>query len=76
MELPIPAGVPPQLPVYHTQVALEPNPPPTTERLVVNPLQIVVVPEMPLAAEEKVFTFTVCTFDTAGLGLHPEPLQE
>lgn len=42
MELPLPTDVPPQLPLYHCQLAPVPSEPPTTKRLVLLPGQTVV----------------------------------
>ena len=41
--LPVPTEVPPQLPLYHFQLADVPNVPPFTDKVVLLPLQIVVV---------------------------------
>lgn len=53
-------AVPVQLEVvYQFHAALVPNEPPLTVRVVEPPLQIVVVPEIPVAAVESVCTVTV-----------------
>lgn len=47
--LPVPAEVPPQLPLYHLQVAPVPRLPPLIVRVVVFPLHMVVLPLTELA---------------------------
>jgi hypothetical protein len=54
MEVPVPAAVPPQLPVNHCQFAPVPNDPPETVRVVLPPAQMVVVPVIPVGAVELV----------------------
>ena len=56
---PVPTKVPPQLPEYHFQLAPVPRLPPLTVRVVLPPLQMVVVPVMPVAAVERLLTVTV-----------------
>lgn len=41
IEFPLPSGVPPQLPLYHSNVALVPREPPTLVKVTLLPLQIV-----------------------------------
>ena len=56
---PVPNKVPPQLPEYHVQLAPVPRLPPLTVRVVLPPLQMVVVPVIPVAAAERLLTVTV-----------------
>ena len=56
--LPVPAGVPPQEPVYHFAAAPVPALPPTRVRVVLPPLQMVDMPEILRGAVEGVLTFT------------------
>ena len=60
MLLPVPAGVPPQEPVYHFAVAPVPALPPTSVRVVLPPLQMVETPEILKGAIESVFTVINC----------------
>ena len=60
IEFPVPANVPPHEPVYHCTVAPVPAVPPLTVNVVLLPLQIVVVPVIPVGATDKVFTVTNC----------------
>ena len=53
---PEPAGLPPHEPVNHSVTAPNPFDPPVTVRVVLLPLQIVVVPVAPVGAVEEVFT--------------------
>jgi hypothetical protein len=57
--LPVPAAVPPQLPVYHLQAALPPRLPPFTERVMLLPLHTESFPVILLAATEKLLTLIV-----------------
>lgn len=57
--LPVPAEVPPQEPVNHCAVAPVPALPPVNVNVVLFPLQMVVVPVMPVGATDNVFTVTV-----------------
>ena len=50
--LPVPTAVPPQLPLYHFQLAPVPKLPPLTLNVVVLPKQIVVVPLIEVAGTE------------------------
>jgi hypothetical protein len=59
MLLPVPTDVPPQLPLYHFQLAPLPRLPPLTLRFVFLPRQIVVVPVIEEAGTEVSRTFTV-----------------
>lgn len=60
IEEPVPARVTPQPPVYHFQDAPVPSEPPLTVSVVLPPLQIVVVPVIPVGLDDKVFvTLTV-----------------
>ena len=60
METPLPTAVPPQLPLYHCQLAPVPNAPPTTESVVLLPEQIVVaVAEAEVGSVELVLTVMV-----------------
>ena len=65
---PLPTAVPPQLPLYHCQLAPVPNVPPTTESVVEPPSQIVVVPDIEEAATEGWLTVTVT--ETQAVKLH------
>lgn len=56
---PVPAGVPPHDPVNHSVVAPVPLDPPSTVKVVLLPLQMVVVPITPVGAVDNVFTVTV-----------------
>lgn len=56
---PVPAEGPPHDPVNHCAVAPVPALPPDKVRVVLLPLQIVVVPVMPVGAVDSVFTVTV-----------------
>ena len=58
MLLPVPADVPPHDPVNHCTVAPLPALPPATVSVVLAPLQIVVVPVIPVGAVESVLTVT------------------
>ena len=57
--LPVPADVPPHEPVNHSAVAPVPALPPLTVNVVLPPLQIVVVPVIPVGAVDNVLTVTV-----------------
>ncbi len=50
--LPVPTDVPPQLPLYHFQLAPAPRLPPLTLSVVFLPRQIVVVPLIEVAGTE------------------------
>ena len=50
--LPVPTDVPPQLPLYHFQLAPVPKLPPLTLNVVFLPKQIVVVPLIEVAGTE------------------------
>jgi len=50
--LPVPTDVPPQLPLYHLQLAPAPRLPPLTLSVVFLPRQIVVVPVIEVAGTE------------------------
>ncbi len=50
--LPVPTDVPPQLPLYHFQLAPAPRLPPLTFKVVFLPRQIVVVPVIEVAGTE------------------------
>lgn len=68
---PVPANVPPQLPVYHFQLAPVPKLPPLTDKLVALPLQMLLFAASDVAdagAEEAVDTVTVAV-------PLPEPVQ-
>jgi hypothetical protein len=56
---PVPAAVPPQVPLYHFQLAPVPRLPPLTLSVVLLPRQMVVVPVMPVAGTEVSLTVTV-----------------
>ena len=60
MLLPVPSGVPPQVPEYHLAVAPVPALPPTSVKVVLPPLQMVEVPEILVGATESVFTVINC----------------
>jgi len=51
-EFPVPAKVPPQLAVYHFQLALNPRLPPLGVSVVLLPRQIVLVPLIEVAGTE------------------------
>ena len=68
MLLPVPADVPPHEPVNHCSVAPLPALPPATVSVVLDPLQIVVVPVIPVGAVESVLTVT--TTDAHVVVLH------
>jgi hypothetical protein len=59
MASPVPAAVPPQEPVNHCVVAPAAFDPPSTVKVVLLPLQMVVVPVTPVGAVEEVFIVTV-----------------
>jgi hypothetical protein len=50
--LPVPTDVPPQLPLYHLQLAPLPSEPPIGVRVVLLPLQMVVVPLIEVAGTD------------------------
>jgi hypothetical protein len=58
-ELPVPTGVPAQLPLYHFQLAPAPRLPPLTLNVVDVPLHMVVVPVIEFAGLEVSLTVTV-----------------
>ena len=60
IEFPVPTAVPPHEPVNHCTVAPVPAVPPLTVNVVLLPLQIVVVPVIPVGATDKVFTVINC----------------
>ena len=60
IEVPVPANVPPQEPVYHFQTPPVPNEPPLTVNVVLPPLHIVVDPVIPVGAVDNVLTVTNC----------------
>lgn len=59
MASPVPTGVPPHDPVNHSVLAPVPFDPPVTVKVVLLPLQMVVVPVAPVGAVDSVFTVTV-----------------
>ena len=59
IEFPVPAAVPPHEPVNHCTVAPVPRVPPATVSVVLLPLQIVVVPVIPVGAIDAEFTVIV-----------------
>ena len=67
--LPVPTDVPPQLPLYHFQLAPAPKLPPLTLSVVFLPRQIVVVPVIEVAGIDVSRTFRVC--DTHFVVLQP-----
>jgi len=68
MELPVPTGVPPQLPEYQTQPAPVPSEPPTLVSAVGPPLQMGFVEAvMDVGATDSVFTVTVTLRQTVVL---------
>ena len=71
MLFPIPADVPPHDPVNHCTVDPVPALPPATVSVVLAPLQIVVVPVIPVGAVESVLTVTVA--DAHVVLLHVPP---
>jgi hypothetical protein len=59
-DAPVPAGVPPQLPLYHTQLAPAPRLPPCTLTVVLEPLHILLtVAVAPAGAVDAALTVTV-----------------
>ena len=56
---PVPADVPLHEPVNHSVVAAVPFEPPATDKVVLAPLQIMMVPVAPVGAPDNVFTVTV-----------------
>jgi len=56
IDAPVPMNVPPHDPVNHSTTAPVPKLPPVAVKVVLPPLQIVVVPEMDVGAVDKVFT--------------------
>ncbi len=59
IEFPVPTNVPPQLPLYQFHVAPVPKLPPVTVRVVDDPLQMVVMPEIPVGATDNDCTVIV-----------------
>ena len=59
MLLPVPITVLPQEPANHWAIAPVPADPPDTVKVVLLPLQMVVLPVIPVGAADGVFTFTV-----------------
>jgi hypothetical protein len=59
MLLPVPMGVPLQEPANHCATAPVPAVPPATLNVVLEPLQMLVLPVMPVGATDGVFTVTV-----------------
>ena len=55
IDAPVPAAVPPQEPENHCKVAPVPAEPPTAVKVVLPPLQMVVVPETLVGAVEDVW---------------------
>ena len=70
IEVPVPTSVPAQLPEYHFQDAPEPSEPPVTVSVVEFPAQIVVVPEIEVAAADSDDTVTRAVADRDEL-IHP-----
>ncbi len=68
IEGPVPAAVPPQKPVNHSRVAPVPAEPPTAVKVVLPPVQIVVVPEMLIGAMENVWNVIKTSSKEAGQG--------
>lgn len=64
IELPVPAGVPVQLPVNHCQLAPLPRLPPVTFNVVLLPEQIVVAVEAVIPLGAALFVFTLITVET------------
>lgn len=71
MLFPVPAEVPPHELVNHCAVAPVPAKPPVTVSVVLFPLQMVVVPDMPVGATDKVLTVTT----TGDVGASAAPPQ-
>jgi len=59
IDAPVPINVPPHDPVNHSTIAPVPKIPPVAVKVVLPPLQMVVVPEMDVGAVDNVFTVTV-----------------
>jgi len=66
IEFPVPAGVPPQEPVYHSAVAPVPAVPPLKVNVVYAPEQIVVVPVIEVGATLLALTVNTTLSDVAG----------
>ena len=64
MLLPVPIGVPPHEPANHSATAFVPRLPPVTLKVVLPPLQMTVVPLIPVGAVEKEFTVMVFSSET------------
>ena len=58
MLLPVPIGALPHEPANHSATALVPRLPPITLKVVLLPLQMTVVPVIPVGAVERVLTET------------------
>lgn len=71
MLLPVPKTVPPHDPANHCGVAPVPANPPVRVNVVLLPLQIVVVPVMPVGATDNVLTVTI----TGDVGASAAPPQ-
>ena len=76
MLFPVPADVPPHDPVNHCTVAPLPILPPATVSVVLAPLQIVVVPVIPVGAVESVLTVIVILAQMPGVTQPPSPLAK
>ena len=59
MLVPVPKKVPPQEPLYHWTTAPVPNVPPVAVRVVLLPLQMVVVPLIPVGATDNTLAVPV-----------------
>ena len=69
MASPVPMAVPPHKPVNHCVTAPVPLEPPATVKVVLVPLQIVVLPVAPVGAVDSVFTVTVTVAHEVALQL-------
>ena len=67
MLLPVPAGVPPHEAEYHLAVAPVPALPPETVSVVLLPLQMVEIPEIPVGAVERLLTIMIISVETGAV---------
>ncbi|MNQ71310.1 hypothetical protein D3C85_859730 [compost metagenome] len=69
MLFPVPAEVPPHDPVNHSTVAPVPILPPVTDSVVLSPLWIVVVPDIPVGADDAELTVTTAGLEVIGVAV-------
>ena len=67
MLLPVPADVPPHEPVNHSATAPVPALPPTSVRVVLLPLQILIVPDILVGAVERLLTVMIISVETGAV---------